>query len=162
MIGFIDNFLYNVSYSQSIIALPLIYPLRKSLGHAIRFPATDLSQEQSLQTTIKSSCHFLFNHFGKPTLQNSTQFSHPLLATVSRYIDRHGPRRKHVSLGRLLVHWSFISMGHGPQQKTQPLSCVTSPRAGNLFSLHCIATVRAQTTENAVSVFFAVCVAGIV
>jgi hypothetical protein len=41
----------------------------------IRFLPTDLSQELSLQTTIKSSCHFLFNHLGLPTLRNSTQFS---------------------------------------------------------------------------------------
>jgi hypothetical protein len=40
MIGFVDTFFYNLSYSQSIIALPLIYPLHKSLGHAIRFLAT--------------------------------------------------------------------------------------------------------------------------
>jgi hypothetical protein len=29
-IGFIDNFFYNLSESQSIIALPLIYPIDKS------------------------------------------------------------------------------------------------------------------------------------
>jgi hypothetical protein len=66
---------YNLSYSQSIIVLPLIYPLHKPLGHAIRFLATDLSQELSLRITMKSSCHFLFNHHGMPTFQNSTQFS---------------------------------------------------------------------------------------
>jgi hypothetical protein len=52
--------LYNLSYSQSIIALPLIYPLHKSLGHAIRFLATDLLQELSLQITMRSSGHFFF------------------------------------------------------------------------------------------------------
>jgi hypothetical protein len=34
-----------------------------------------LTQEMSLQITMKSSCHFLLNHLGKWTLQNSTQFS---------------------------------------------------------------------------------------
>jgi hypothetical protein len=34
MIGFINAFVYNISLSQSIIALSLIYPLHKSLGHA--------------------------------------------------------------------------------------------------------------------------------
>jgi hypothetical protein len=47
--------------------LPLVF--------AIRFLATDLSQELSVQITMKSSCHFLFNHLGMPTLQKSTQFS---------------------------------------------------------------------------------------
>jgi hypothetical protein len=59
MTGFINTFVYSLSYSQSVIALPLIYPLHKSLGHAVRFLATDLSQELSLQITTKSSCHFL-------------------------------------------------------------------------------------------------------
>jgi hypothetical protein len=74
MIRFVDTF-YNLFYSESIIALFLIYPIRKSLGHAIRFPVTDLSQELSLQITMKSSCHFLVNRLVMPTLQNSTQFS---------------------------------------------------------------------------------------
>jgi hypothetical protein len=96
MTGFIDTFFYNLSYSQSIIALQLIHTFKKSLGHTIHFLATDLSQELSLQITTKSSCHFLFNHLEVPTLQNLTQFSsansltqfsHPLLATDSRYID---------------------------------------------------------------------------
>jgi hypothetical protein len=73
MIGLINIFVYNLPYSQPITALPLIYPLHKSLGHAIRFLATDLSQELSLQITMNSSCHLLFNHLGLPTLQNSTQ-----------------------------------------------------------------------------------------
>jgi hypothetical protein len=47
MTGFIDNFFYNLSGSPSIIALSLICPLHKSLPHAIRFLATDLSQELS-------------------------------------------------------------------------------------------------------------------
>jgi hypothetical protein len=42
MIAFIDTF-YNLSYSQSVIVLQLIYPLHKLLGHAIRFLATDLN-----------------------------------------------------------------------------------------------------------------------
>jgi hypothetical protein len=75
MIGFIDNFFYNLFYSQSIIALPLIHPLHKSLGHAIRFLATDLSQEFLFQITMKSSFYFLFSHLGMPSLHNSTQFS---------------------------------------------------------------------------------------
>jgi uncharacterized membrane protein YqhA len=75
MIGFIDTFFYNLFYLQSIIALTPIYPLRKSLGHAIRFLATDLSQELSLQIIMKSSCHFLANHLRMPTLQNTTHFS---------------------------------------------------------------------------------------
>jgi hypothetical protein len=74
MIGFIDTFC-SLSYSQSITALPPIYPLHKLLGHAIGFLVTDLSQELSLQIIMKSSCHFLFNHLGMSTLQNSTQFS---------------------------------------------------------------------------------------
>jgi hypothetical protein len=78
MIEFIDTF-YNLAYSQSIIALSLIYPLHRSLGHATRFLETDSSQELSLQITAKF-CHFLFNHLGMPTLQNSTQYSNsPIL-----------------------------------------------------------------------------------
>jgi hypothetical protein len=34
MTGFINTFLYNLSQSQSITALPLVYPLHKSQGHA--------------------------------------------------------------------------------------------------------------------------------
>jgi hypothetical protein len=53
-----------------------LYLLRVlSVVFAIRFLATDLSQELSLQITMNSSCHFLFNHLWPPTLQNSTQFS---------------------------------------------------------------------------------------
>jgi hypothetical protein len=76
-IGLLDllTHLYNISYSQSIIALPLIYRLHKSLRHALRFVTTDFSHELSLQITMKSSHHFSFNHFGIPTLQNSAQFS---------------------------------------------------------------------------------------
>jgi hypothetical protein len=48
MIRFINTFVYNLSYSQSITELLLIYPLQKSLEHAIRFLETDLSQELSL------------------------------------------------------------------------------------------------------------------
>jgi hypothetical protein len=51
-IGFINTFFYNLSYLQSIIALPLFYPLQDSLWHAIRFLATDISQKLSLQITI--------------------------------------------------------------------------------------------------------------
>jgi hypothetical protein len=72
---FIDTIFYNLSYSQSIIALPLIYPLHKSQGHTIHFLETDLAQELSPQVTMKSACLFLFNHLGMLTLQNSTQFS---------------------------------------------------------------------------------------
>jgi hypothetical protein len=53
-----------------------------------------LTEELSLRTTRKCSCHFLFNHLGMPTLQNSTQFSNlPIslsdltLATDCRYMD---------------------------------------------------------------------------
>jgi hypothetical protein len=41
-----------------------------------------LTLELSLRITKKTSCHFLFNHFGVPTLQNSIQFSHPNLLKV--------------------------------------------------------------------------------
>jgi hypothetical protein len=75
MIGFIDAFFYSLSNSQPIIELSLIYPLHKSLGHALRFLATDLSQELSLQITMKSSYNFLINHLGMSILQNSVQFS---------------------------------------------------------------------------------------
>jgi N-acyl-L-homoserine lactone synthetase len=46
-----------------------------SLVVATRFLATDLSQDLSLQITMKSSCRFLFNRLGLSTLQNWTQFS---------------------------------------------------------------------------------------
>jgi hypothetical protein len=77
-IGWLDLLtpsLYNLSYSQSIIALSLICPLHKSLGDAIRFLATDVSQELSLQITMKISFNFFFIQLGLPILQNSTQFS---------------------------------------------------------------------------------------
>jgi hypothetical protein len=54
MTGFIDTFFYNLSYTQSVIALLLSYLLHKSLGHAIRFLAMDLSQELSFQITMGS------------------------------------------------------------------------------------------------------------
>jgi hypothetical protein len=60
MTGFINTFVYDPSYSQSVIPLLLIYPLHKSLGHTIRFLATDLSQELSLQTTMKAEGLLLF------------------------------------------------------------------------------------------------------
>jgi hypothetical protein len=75
MIGFINTFVYNLSISRSIIALPLTYPFHQSLRKDIRFLATDLSQELSLQMTMKSSCYFLFNHLGMQILQNSSRFS---------------------------------------------------------------------------------------
>jgi hypothetical protein len=101
MIGFINIFVYNLSSSQSIIALSPIYPFHKSLGHSIPFLATDLSQELSLQITMKSS-YFFFNHLGMPTLQNSTQFSNAnsLISVVPSNwlpsIDAASTYRKHV------------------------------------------------------------------
>jgi hypothetical protein len=83
------------------MALSLICTFHKSLGHAIRFLATDLSQEVSLQTTMKSSCRCLFNHLGLPTLQNSTQFSNYNSLIESSYkrlslLAGRGPHRKHL------------------------------------------------------------------
>jgi hypothetical protein len=72
----LNTFVYNLFYSQSIIELSLIYPFYTSLGSAIHFMPTDISRELSLQITMKSSCNFLFNHLGMPTIHNSTQFSH--------------------------------------------------------------------------------------
>jgi hypothetical protein len=155
MIGFIDTFFYNLSYSQSITALPLNHPFHKSLGHTIHFLAMNLTQKLSLQITMKSSFHFLFNHLGVPTLQNSTQFSnansliqfsHPLLATDSRHIDSAWTTQKtrvtcqtacslvhyqhcawHGPQRRNLFCCPLINTRHRPQQKTQPLyCCVTS------------------------------------
>jgi hypothetical protein len=54
MTGFIDVFFYNLSCSQSIIALPLIYPLHKSLGHA---KPSQSSLVTSWQRIYKSPCH---------------------------------------------------------------------------------------------------------
>jgi hypothetical protein len=133
MIGFIDTFSYNLSYSQSIIALPLIYPLHRSLLHAIRFLATDFSQELSLQVTVKSSCHFLFNHLGTPTLQNSTNFSNANSLISSSYkrtlviYPQHGPHGKHISRVRIRVHWPITQhwAWSGPHRKHLLLSeCV--------------------------------------
>jgi hypothetical protein len=107
MIGFIDPFFYNHSYSKSIIALTLVYPLHKSLGHAIRFLATDLSQELLLQISTNSSCHFSFNHLGMPTLQNSNQFSNvnsPISLVLSNWLPciyAAQTYRKHVSRVRI-------------------------------------------------------------
>jgi hypothetical protein len=63
--------LFTISYS-AIANLPTSQITRTRY---IRFLTTGLLQELSLQITVKSSCHFLFNHLALPTLQNSTQFS---------------------------------------------------------------------------------------
>jgi hypothetical protein len=47
------------------------------------------TQKLSLQITIKSSCHFLFNHLGMPTLQNSTQFYFSLVVLNSALLCPH-------------------------------------------------------------------------
>jgi hypothetical protein len=112
MIGFIDTFFHNLSYSQSIITLALIYPLHKSLGHTIRFLAMDLSHKLSLHITMKSSCHFLFNHLGLPTLQNSIQFSDSNSLIPCRYKQtlviepRDGPHRDYLLLLGMRVYSS--------------------------------------------------------
>jgi hypothetical protein len=88
--------------------LSLIYALHKSLGHAIRFLATDLSQELSLQITMKSSCHFLFNHLALPTLQNSTKFSNSnsLIPLATNRLSLYRPgRTSRKTRVRLRVHW---------------------------------------------------------
>jgi hypothetical protein len=137
MIEYIDTF-YNLSYSQLIIALSLMYPLHKSLGYAIRFLATDLLQELSLQIAMKSSCYFLFRHLGLPTLPNSTQFSnansliqfsHLLLATDSRYIISERTTQKTpvtCEAACSLVRYQHCS-GREPHRK-HIFCCVTSPR----------------------------------
>jgi hypothetical protein len=61
-----------------MFTLQITPPNLLSLFHlvfTIRFLATDLSEELSLQITLKSSCHFFFNYLGLPTLQNSTQLA---------------------------------------------------------------------------------------
>jgi multidrug efflux pump subunit AcrB len=85
MIEFIDT--YTCTFTQfgttgNYNTIAILHTFQLTLAHALGFSAfisliltTDLSQELSLQITMKSSCHFLFNHPGMLTLQNSTQFS---------------------------------------------------------------------------------------
>jgi hypothetical protein len=76
IIGFIDHLLLETTNQYNTLAgfhntLFCLFPL----VFTIRFLATDLSQEQSLQITMKSSCHFLSSHLGLPTLRKSILFS---------------------------------------------------------------------------------------
>jgi hypothetical protein len=85
MIGFIDTYVYTFTqfgttgnYTTIAILHTFQFTVAQALGVSVltsRILATDLSQELSLQITMKSSSNFLFNHVGKPSLQNSTQFS---------------------------------------------------------------------------------------
>jgi hypothetical protein len=118
------------------MALSLIHPLHKSLGHAVRFLTTDLLQEPSLQITMKSSCHFLFNHLGLPTLQNSTQFSNSnsLIPLATNRLP-------------------YIVAARTTQYRKHSFSVSLAAR------IACrLATVAARTTENTASVLLAACV----
>jgi hypothetical protein len=82
MIGFIDTYTFtqfgttgNYSAISSTTFQLTVAPALGFSAFTSRILATDLSQELSLQIIMKSSCHFLFNDLGMPTLQNSTQFS---------------------------------------------------------------------------------------
>jgi hypothetical protein len=61
-IGFINAFLYNLYYLQSIIALSLIHPLHKSLGHA---PYSSLYLELLLASQFASLITILHGPNGK-------------------------------------------------------------------------------------------------
>jgi hypothetical protein len=159
MIGFINTFVYNLSYSQSIIALSLIYPLQKSLGHAIRFLATDLSQELSFQITIKSSCHFLINRLGLQTLQNSTQFSNPNSLILDNslfhfiFFRLDTPRELFWLQTEVSVTVGFSLYSLGSDHSTEN----TVPVLLDACITRCIATVAARTTENTALVFLGAC-----
>jgi hypothetical protein len=145
----LQSLLFTINYSAT--TNPPILQITRTHYH---FPAMDLTQKLSLQITMQSSCHFLFNHLGVPTLQNLTkfsnansliQFSHQLLATDSRHIDSAWTTENmcYMSdclfigpLPALCMAWttekkplllSSINTRHQQQQKTQPLyCCVTS------------------------------------
>jgi hypothetical protein len=158
MIGFINTFVYNLSYSQSIITLSLIYPLHKSLGHVIRFLATDLSQKLALQITMKSSCRLLFNHLELQTLQNSTQFSNSnslILVNLHFIFFRLGtPRELFWLQTELSVTAAFSLYSLGSDHSTED----TAPVLLATCIERCIATVAARTTENTAPVLSAACV----
>jgi hypothetical protein len=83
MIGFIDTYKFTeFGTTSSHSAIAVLHTFQLTVSHALEFSifisrilATDLSQELSLQITMKLPCHFLFNHLGMLTLQNSTKFS---------------------------------------------------------------------------------------
>jgi hypothetical protein len=93
-----------------------------------------LTQELLLRIIMKLSCHFLFNHLGMPTLQNSTKFS-----TLPIWYSYNGP----------LLH----SRGTDHIQNT----ChVITTRCCCATSL-CVCKLREQT-ENTAPVLLAACV----
>jgi hypothetical protein len=76
MTGFFSHlrvYIHTIRDYRQYSAIAILYTFQLTVVHALGVPvlttlilATDLSQELSLQITIKSSRHFLFNHLGKP------------------------------------------------------------------------------------------------
>jgi hypothetical protein len=106
MIGFINTFSYNLSYSQSIIAPPLIYPLHKSLGHTKSSQSSLVVSWQRIYNSlivtkahIKSSFRRLTSLYSVILLQFSFSYSDWLpIHDWTTYIVSRRIRRKHIFL----------------------------------------------------------------
>jgi hypothetical protein len=106
MIGFINTFLYNLSLSQSIIALSLIYPLHKSLGHAKSSQSSLVVFWQQICNSLTVTTAHIKSSFQRPTplysfvlLQFLFSFYHWLpIYDWTTYIVSRRAHRKHCFL----------------------------------------------------------------
>jgi hypothetical protein len=127
-----NTFVHNLSYSQSVIALPLIYPLRKSLGHAILSLATDLSQ-----ITVTSSWLFLQLSIPKTRpsslpITGSVLLQLPASEFASIVTTLHKPNGKHS-----LYCWRSLFTTSLPSNRCPIVAC--SCVAGMCLPIHCLA-----------------------
>jgi hypothetical protein len=122
---------------------------------------------------MKSYCHFLFNHFGLPTLQNSTQFSNsnsliPLaINRLSLYSLGRTPWKTRATCqnawsGPYKKHLFCYPLQSPVMDHSRKHSLSTAVRlhlvGENVFTVRCIATIRAWITENNAPLLFTACV----
>jgi hypothetical protein len=138
MIGFINKFFYNLSQSQSIIALSLIYPLHKSLQHPKSSQSSQVVSWQRIYNNLILSLLFTgwlstdnWTETNYDWTGLTTQVKVTLRLTVSQYLflsDSYVP----VSVGRPLwredgsvfcmCRWPLPSNGYMQTTQKTPLA----------------------------------------
>jgi hypothetical protein len=94
VIGFIKTFVYNLCYSQSIIALALIYPLHKSPGHAKSSQSSLVVSWQRIYSSLTVTTAHIKSCFRRLTPLYSFN-SHSRSRLITCYIASGGPHGKY-------------------------------------------------------------------
>jgi hypothetical protein len=87
MIGFNKTLFYNLSYSQSIIALPLIYPLHKPLGHAKSSQSLLVVSWQRVYNSLTVTTAYIKSSFRRltPLCSVALRFTHSILILLTQF-----------------------------------------------------------------------------